>query len=62
MKLPAISKVKTTAKARELAVDWQIWQSEEALSYSELAEYADYSTKLAEKFNLTREFKENGVI
>ena len=59
MKLPAITKVKTTAKARELAVDWQIWQAEQALSYSELAEYADYFTKLADKFNLTEEFKEN---
>ena len=53
---------KTKEDARQEAIDWQIWVSEQNLSYGELAEYQDYFTKLARRFGLTKEFRENGII
>ena len=49
-------------EARQYAIDWQNWSSEQSLSYFELAEWCAIFEKLAEKFNLTDEFKENGII
>jgi hypothetical protein len=54
--------IQTADEARQKAIDWQIWQQEESLSYGELAEWQGYFEMLAEKFNLTDEFKENGII
>ena len=48
--------------AREQAIDWQQWISEQSLSYGELLEWAGYFETLGKKFNLTDEFKENGII
>lgn len=53
---------KTKDEARQKAIDWQIWQSEQSLSYSELIEWSDYFYKLGKRFGLLREFKENGII
>lgn len=47
---------------KELAKDWQDWQAEQSLSYGDVAEWSWYFTKLARKFELTDEFKENGII
>lgn len=55
-------KVTTEAEARQTAIDWQNWQAEESLSIGELSEWEVYFEELAEKFNLTDEFKENGII
>ena len=55
-------KTMTKEDARQEAIDWQYWASEQSLSYGELAEYADYFGKLARKFGLTEEFRENGII
>ena len=52
----------TREQARQYAIDWQMWQAEQSLSYAELAEWQDYFTKVADKFNLQEEFKENGII
>lgn len=49
-------------EARELAIDWQQWSSEQDMSWGELAEWSDLFRKLARKFNLTEEFKENAII
>ena len=54
--------IKTEAEARQYAIDWQSWSSEQSLSYSELAEWQVYFTAIAKKFGLTREFVENGII
>lgn len=54
--------VQSADEARELAIDWQQWQSEQALSYGDLAEFASYFAELAERFDLTDEFRENGII
>ena len=54
--------IRTRGEARQAAIDWQRWQSEKSLSYGELSEWQGYFEKLAKKFNLKREFKENGII
>lgn len=54
--------IKTEAEARQMAIDWQNWQSQESLSYGELSEWQEYFEGLGKKFNLTEEFKENGII
>ena len=54
--------IRTKEQACDYAIDWQNWASNESLSYSELAEWGEIFTKLGEKFDLTREFKENGII
>ncbi len=54
--------VKTAEEAREYAIEWQQWVSEQNLSYGELHEWQGIFTELAEKFGLTEEFQENGII
>lgn len=54
--------ITTKEQAREYAIDWQNWSSEQSLSYSELAEWGEIFTELGERFDLTTEFKENGII
>ncbi|MBR4856331.1 MAG: hypothetical protein IKU94_06865 [Bacteroidaceae bacterium] len=48
--------------AREKAIAWQYEAAEQSLSYGELAEASDYFTRLAKRFGLVREFRENGII
>jgi len=57
-----ISNIETADEARQIAIDWQIEASEKSYSYAELAGWSDYFTDMAKKFNLTKEFKENGII
>lgn len=52
----------TKENARQYAKDWQVWVSEQSLSYGELLEWQDYFVKLGERFALTDEFIENGII
>lgn len=53
---------KTAEDARQYAIDWQNWQSKQNLSYGELAEWWEIFKDLADRFNLTEEFKENGIL
>ena len=62
MELPELTTIESADQARNLAIVWQHWYSENSLSYGEMIEYAEYFTKLATKFDLTDEFKENGII
>ena len=48
--------------ARESAIDWQIWASEQSLSYGELADFHAHFENLGKRYGLTREFRENGII
>jgi hypothetical protein len=59
MKAKAIT---TRAEAQQAAIDWQGWQSKRKMAYSEVSEWQAYFIKLAKRFNLTAEFKENGII
>lgn len=54
--------IKTKEEARQMAIDWQGWQSKQSLSYSEVSQWQSYFETLAKKFNLVEEFKENGII
>jgi len=52
----------TQEDARQQAIEWQHWQSEQSLSYVELIEWEEHFAALGEKFQLTEEFQENGII
>lgn len=52
----------TRDEAREYAIEWQQWLSEQSLSYGELAEWYEIFKKLGYKYGLSDEFKKNGVI
>lgn len=52
----------TAEQARDYAIDWQNLVSDLSLSLAELAEQQAIFATLAEKFDLTDEFKENGII
>lgn len=54
--------MKMKGEASQEAIEHQHWASEQNLSYGELADYSDYFRELGEKFNLTEEFEENGII
>lgn len=50
------------AAARQRAIDWQHDQSRRAMSWAEVAEWQGHFLKLARRFGLVREFKENGIL
>jgi hypothetical protein len=54
--------IKSQEEARNFAIDWQQWQAEQSLSYGEIWKWQQAFIKLAEKFDLMEEFKENGII
>ena len=49
-------------KARNEAIDWQSTFTDSNYSYSEIAYWQGYFTKLATIYGLVKEFKENGII
>lgn len=53
---------KTEEEARQYAIDWQNWASEQDLSWLEVAEWTIEFGEIGRKFNLTDEFIENGII
>jgi len=59
---PNTSHIKTAEEARQYAIDWQNWQCNEKISYGEYHKWQTILTDLATRFNLTEEFKENGII
>ena len=54
--------IKTKDEARRKAINFQNWQSEQSISWREVIEWKIYFKKLASKFKLQKEFKENGII
>lgn len=54
--------IKTKEQARQYGIDFQNWASNQVLSYGELIHFQNKLTKIAEKFDLVEEFKENGII
>jgi len=54
--------LKTKERARQYAMDYQRWASEQNLSYGELSQYQGMFETVGKKFNLLKEFKENGII
>jgi len=63
MQQKPIATVATADEARQLAIDWQNWQSEQSMSLNEAIEWNGYFESLAKKFpELTEEFKENCIL
>ena len=48
--------------ARQKAIDWQYDFANHNYSYSELAYFGNFFTKLAKRYGLVREFRENAII
>ena len=55
-------RIKNKESARGMAIRWQSWQAERKLSYSEMNDWHNFFQKLAKKFKLKKEFRENGII
>lgn len=53
---------KRKAAVREEAVLWQAEASGQDMSWGELAASCEYFARLAKRYGLVREFKENGII
>lgn len=52
----------TEAEARQYAIDWQNWMSDQNLSWGELIEWQGEFRAIADEFDLLDEFTENGII
>lgn len=57
-----LTKIQTKEDAINKAIEFQSFFSENNLSYSEILEYQNYFIELGKRFDLTEEFKENGII
>ena len=57
-----LKNVKTKDEARQQAKDWQSDFSNRSMSWAELMNAGTHFEKLGKKFNLTKEFEENGII
>ena len=53
---------KQKEKARSKAVDWQLDFNNHNYSYGELAESQGYFERLAKRYGLVKEFRENYII
>lgn len=62
MKIEDIKNIKTQAEARQFAIKWQRWQSEQRFGWGDVFEWAKEFEYLANEFDLLEEFKENGII
>ena len=61
MTRPKPEDIETREQARDLAIEWQQWQSGQSLSYDEVAVWEDFFAALAERFGLAEEFRENAI-
>jgi len=57
-----LKNVKTKEDARQQALDWQHDFSNKSMSWADTIEAANHFEKMGKKFNLTKEFEENGII
>ena len=62
MQISQAKNIQTPNEAIDFAMDWQKWQATQNLSWGDLAEWTSVFEKLAVRFNLEEEFKENGII
>lgn len=53
---------KAKGKAMDEAIMWQLDFNNHNYSYGELAYYQEHFEKLARKYGLLKEFRENGII
>ena len=50
------------AAARDRAIAWQEEFNDKCLSWSDLSYWNSYFARLAKRYGLTNEFRENGII
>lgn len=50
------------ARARNIAIEWQEHFNNMNYSYYDIALWQDFLKKIARKYGLTHEFRENGII
>lgn len=62
MKQISIDTIESRPQAQDIAIEWQYWAGEQNLSMGELIDWQRYFEKLGEKFDLTDEFRENGIL
>ncbi len=62
MNIDDVKNVTTQGEAREFAIQWQHWFTEQNMSWSEVNEWEQVFRDLAYKFDLISEFVENGII
>lgn len=53
---------KEKVRAREKAIEWQLDFDNHSYSWGELSYFQDYFERLAKRYGLTEEFRENGII
>ena len=49
-------------RARDKAIEWQNDFNNHNYSYGELTHFQNYFSRLAKRYGLVREFRENGII
>lgn len=54
--------ITTQEEARQYAIDWQNWASNNKMYMSEMAEWQEEMLRIALDWGLAEEFKENGII
>ena len=54
--------IRAKENARQKAMDWQTEYYNNNYSYGELIAFAEYFTRLAKRYGLITEFRENGII
>ena len=62
MQIKTLSTIKNKQEAREIAIKWQKWPSNENMSYGEILKWYQFFRTLAIRFGLKKEFKENGIL
>lgn len=53
--------INTREEARDAAIDWQFRFEELVLSWQDVAEWGQFWSEVGEMFDLTDEFRENGI-
>ena len=54
--------ITSKSEAKDLAISYQIWASNQSLSYSELCDYTQLFERLGKRYGLLKEFRENGIM
>lgn len=62
MKMRTINTIKSKEEARQIAIDYQTWANKRSMTYTDISQWQGYFETLARKFNLVKEFKENGIV
>ena len=62
MDIEKVRRAKTQQEARDYAIEYQNWQSNQSQSWDDVFEWMEAFTYLANKFDLVEEFQENDII